>query len=203
MRLAPYIFAVAVIAIRVPEGHLKFSRALALAGLAFFAARTAGSAASLYLYDARYDRELAALDHIPRGARVVSFVGQPCSLPWGMSRLHHLPALGTLRNLAFSNDQWTMAGAQLLTVHYPGGGRFIRDPSQIVTDLPCGGEAWLTMDQSLRRFPRALFDYVWLIDPPPFEPASAAGLTPIWRDGTSILYRVERAGAELMAAPQP
>jgi hypothetical protein len=203
MRLAPYIFAVALIAIRVPEGHLKFSRVLALAGLAFFAVRTAGSAASLYLYDARFDRELAALDHVPRGARLVSFVGQPCSLPWAMSRLHHVPALATLRNHAFSNDQWTMAGAQLLTVHYPGGGRFIRDPSQIVTDLPCSGEAWLTMDQSLRRFPRALFDYVWLIDPPPYNAAYTAGLTPIWRDGTSVLYRVDRAVAAPMAAPQP
>jgi hypothetical protein len=119
-----------------------------------------------------------------------------------MSRLHHLPALATLRNLAFSNDQWTMAGAQLLTVHYPGGGRFIRDPSQIVTDFPCGGEAWLTVDQSLRRFPRAVFDYVWLIDPPAYDLAAAAGLTPVWRDGTSVLYRVDRADAAL-TAPQP
>ena len=201
MRLAPYIFAVAVIAIRVPEGRLKLSRALALAGLAFFAVRTIATATSLYLYDARYDRELAALDHLPVGARVVSFVGRPCLEPWAMSRLHHLPALATVRRNAFSNDQWTMAGAQLLSVRYAGGGRFVRDPSQIVTDSRCGGEFWLTLDQSLRRVPRAAFDFIWLIDAPPHDPALTAGLTPVWRDGTSVLYRVERAAGPNPPAP--
>jgi hypothetical protein len=201
MRLAPYIFAVAVIAIRVPEGHLKLSRMLALAGIAFFAARTVGTATSFYLYDARFDRELAALDHLPRGARVVSFIGQPCREPWAVSRLHHLPALATLRRNAFTNDQWTMAGAQLLAVRYPEGGRFVRDPSQIVTGQRCGGEFWLTLDQALRRVPRAAFDFIWLIDAPPHDPALTAGLTPVWRDGTSVLYRVERTAGPGLPAP--
>jgi len=203
MRLAPYIFAVAVIAIRVPEGHLKLSRALALAGIAFFAVRTAATTTSLYLYDQRYDRELTALDHIPVGGRVVSFVGRPCFEPWGMSRLHHLPGIAILRRNAFSNDQWTMAGAQLLGANYPAGGRFVRDPSQIVTDERCRGEYWLTLNQALRRLPRAGFDYVWLIDPPPHDPALLAGLTPLWREGSSVLYRVEQAAAAPMALPQP
>jgi hypothetical protein len=201
MRLAPYIFAVALIAIRVPEGHLKLSRMLALAGLAFFAVRTIGTATSLYLYDARFDRELAALDHLPVGARVVSFVGRPCDEEWAVSRLHHLSALATLRRNAFSNDQWTMAGAQLLGVHYPGGGRFVRDPSQIVTDERCGGETWLTLDQSLRRLPRAAFDFIWVIDAPPHDPALTAGLTPVWRDGPSVLYRIDRAAGPNPPAP--
>ena len=200
MRMAPYIFAIAVIAIRLPEGHLKLSRGLALAGLAFFAARTAGTVASLVLYDARYDRELAALDHIPQGAAVVSFVGRPCVEPWNMSRLHHLPAMATVRRNAFSNDQWTTAGAQLLDINYPAGGRFVRDPYQIVTENRCRGEYWLTIDQSRARFPRGAFDYVWLIDPPEYDPSLTRGLTPVWQDGTSVLYRVERASG---AAPQP
>jgi hypothetical protein len=203
MRLAPYIFAVALIAIRVPEGHLKLSRMLAIAGIAFLAVRTAGTTVSHYLYDQSYDRELAALDHIPAGARVVSFVGRPCVEPWGMSRLHHIPAIATLRRNAFSNDQWTMAGAQLLGVRYPAGGRFVRDPSQIVTDERCRGEFWLTLNQSLRRLPRTAFDYVWMIDPPPHDPALLAGLTPLWREGSSVLYRVEQAAPAPMPVPQP
>jgi hypothetical protein len=35
-----------------------------------------------------------------------------------------------------------------------------------------------------------VFDYVWLIEPPEFDPALARGLQPIWRDGASVLYRV-------------
>lgn len=200
MRMAPYIFVVALIAIRVPEGHLRFSRALAMAGLAFFAVRTVGTTTSLALYDATYDREMAALDHIPRGAAVVSFVGRPCVEPWAMSRLSHLPGMATVRNYAFSNDQWTTAGAQLLEINYPQGGIFVRDPYQIVSQNECGGEYWLSIDQALTRFPRAAFDYVWLIDPPVYDPALVRDLTPVWQDGTSILYRVDRSGD---IAPQP
>lgn len=203
MRMAPYIFAVAVIAIRVPEGHLRFSRALAMAGLAFFAVRTMGTMTTMVLYDADYDRQLAALDHVPRGAAVVSFVGRPCVEPWGMSRLHHLPAMGTVRNYAFTNDQWTTAGAQLLDARYPQGGDFTRDPSQIVTENECKGEWWLTIDQSLAFFPRSAFDYVWLIDPPPHHSGLTAGFDEVWRDGTSVLYRIRRAEPAVPAAPLP
>lgn len=193
MRLAPYIFAVAIIAIRVPEGQLQLSRTLALAGLAFFLLRTGATTVSMILYDRSFDRTLAALEHVPSGARMVSFVGRPCFEPWAMTRLHHLPAMAIVRNRAFANDQWTMLGAQLLSTRYPAGGRFVRDPSQIVTLNPCGGEYWLTIEQSLRLFPRAAFDYVWLIDPPPYDPRIAPDLQPIWRDGSSVLYRVARA----------
>lgn len=196
MRLAPYIFAVALIAIRVPEGHLRLSRTLALAGLAFFAVRTAGTTFSMILYDQSYDRTLAALDHVPRGARLVSFVGRPCIEPWDWTRLHHLPGMAIVRRHAFSNDQWTTQGAQLLSARYPAGGGFVRDPSQIVTSNRCYGEYWLTIDQALARFPRDAFDYAWLVDPPPYDPRLAAGLIPVWRNGTSILYRVDRPSGE-------
>ncbi|MFN3724951.1 MAG: hypothetical protein ACK4SZ_01465 [Allosphingosinicella sp.] len=195
MRLAPYIFAIALIGIRVPEGHLRFSRALAVAGLAFFLVRLGGSAASMYLYDQRYDRELAALDHLPHGARVVSFVGRNCREPWAMSRLLHLPAMATVRRHAFTNDQWTLAGAQLLKVDYPPGGRFVRDPSQVVTPWPCAKEVWRTLNQSLAHFPRAGFDYVWVINPPPYDLRYAVDLRPIWRSGTSVLYMVDHSSA--------
>ena len=76
--------------------------------------RTGGTTVSMWLYDRAYDRELAALDHVPHGARLVSFVGRDCVEPWAMTRLLHLPGLALVRKHAFSNDQWTMAGAQLL-----------------------------------------------------------------------------------------
>ena len=39
--------------------------------------------------------------------------------------------------------------------------------------------------------PRDAFDYVWLINPGPYGPEFVAGLTPIWRDGRSVLSRVD------------
>ena len=191
MRLVPYFFAVAVIAIRMRERVDRQAGAgIAMLALAFMTIRLAGTTVSFWLYDRSYDHELAALDHVPRGARLLSLVGRSCPETWATSRLEHLPALAIVRREAFSNDQWAMAGAQLLSVVYPEGGRFVEDPSQIVTAHKCPREQWLTLEQSLRRFPRDAFDYVWLIDPPPYDPTLAAGLEEVWRSGASVLYRV-------------
>lgn len=193
MRLAPYLFMIALIAIRIPEAvGQRFSQAIAIAGLVFVLARTAGTTASMYLYDRSWDRELAALEHVPRGARMVSFVGRPCIEEWAMSRRLHLPAMAIARRYAFSNDQWTMAGAQLLQVRYMAGWPYIRDPTEVVTARRCRWEIWRTLDTSLATFPRDAFDYVWIIDPPEYDEALTAGLIQVWRDGRSVLYRVDR-----------
>ena len=191
MRLVPYMLAVAVIAIRIRPGqHPLFAPAIAVVALLFTATRLGATTASYYLYDQDYDRELAALNHVPRGARMVSFVGSSCRQRWKMSRLEHLPALAMVRREAFSNDQWSMAGAQLLLTDYPPGGGFVRDPSQIVSDVQCRREIWRSLDASLRDLPRDAFDYVWLIQPPRHDAALLAGLQPIWRSGPSVLYRI-------------
>jgi hypothetical protein len=203
MRLVPFALMVALIAIRfrTPRGG-RAGTVLAAAALLFFGARTAGTTWSFWLYDRTYDRELAAIDHLPRDARVVSFVGVRCRKPWAMTRLEHLPALALVRRNAFSNDQWSMVGAQLLTVDYPAGGAFTQDPSQQVLARPCRGERWKTIDESLRAFPRQGFDYVWLIQPPPFDRRLAAGLQPVWQSGGSLLYRVADRAPPPAAAPE-
>jgi hypothetical protein len=192
MRLAPFVLAVAVLAIRYrPAWTGRAGAVFAVLGLAFFAARIGANTASFWLYDQAYDRELAAVEHIPREARLVSFVGVPCRREWGMSRLEHLPAFALVRRDAYSNDQWSMSGAQLLTARYPSPDNwFSRDPSQQVLARPCRGERWQTLDQALATFPRDMFDHVWLISPPPHEPVLTDGMEEIWRSGTSVLYRV-------------
>jgi hypothetical protein len=192
MRLAPFALAVALIAVR-PRPGIPFRSAATFAalGLAFFGVRLAGTTASYWLYDRSYDRALAALEHVPPGARVVSFIGRRCRDDWGYSRLEHIPAMLLVRRLAYSNDQWSMAGAQQLTTRYYPARGFAHDPSQIVTDVLCRGEWWRPVNKALARFPRDAFDYVWMLNPPPYDARLARGLTPVWRDGRDVLYRVD------------
>lgn len=203
MRLAPFVLATALIAIRYRTAWAgQAGAAFAVAGLLFAGARLAGNTASFWMYDRAYDRELAAIDHVPREARMVSFVGVQCRKGWAMTRLEHLPALALVRRDAFSNDQWSMSGAQLLTARYPDDGWFSRDPSQQVLAGPCGGERWLTLDQSLILFPRDKFDYVWLLSPPRPDPALLRGMTPVWQSGTSVLYRVTDRSPIVLQEPE-
>ncbi|MBS0479191.1 MAG: hypothetical protein JSR79_07825 [Proteobacteria bacterium] len=200
MRLAPFLVAIALIAVRprpfpgdadqTARRRRTMARIAAFA-LAFVIVRTAGTTISYVMFSQRYDRELKALDHVPIGARLISFVGQNCVSDWKMTRLEHMPGLALERRMAYTNDQWSMAGAQLLTTKYAPARPFGHDPSQITTLTQCPREYWRPIDRSLARFPRAAFDYVWLISPPPYNPKYTEDLTPIWRDGASVLFKVD------------
>jgi len=186
MRLLPYTIAICIIAIR-PREDLRW---LALAGLAFFGLRMASETVSFALYGAAFDRELAALDHVPKGARLLSLIGTPCRGEWTMTRFDHLSGLAVVRREAFSNDQWSVAGAQLDRSEYYAAGAFRRDPSQIVRLHDCPVNRWPTIDASLRSFPRGAFDYLWLVNPPAWDRSLTAGMVPVWTNGRSMLLRI-------------
>lgn len=202
MRLVPFLLAVGILAIRPKPGlSIRGAAVVAVLGMAFFCVRIAATTWSFWLYDRSYDRELRALDHLPEGARLISFVGETCYNEWKMTRLQHVPALALERKLAYTNDQWSMAGGQLLTVRYAAAQRFAHDPSQIVTDVQCPREWWRPVPWALARFPRDAFDYVWMIRPPAYDPRFEQGLVPIWRDGSSALFRVDHGIPAPVIAP--
>jgi hypothetical protein len=192
MRLVPFALAIAIIALRPRTGiPLRNAGLIAIAGMVFFTGRIAATTASLYLYDKTYKEELAALDHLPIGARLVTFVGETCFNEWTVTRLQHFPGLALERRMAYANDQWSMVGGQLLLVRYRAAQRFAHDPSEIVTAAQCPREWWSPLARALVRFPRDAFDYVWIIQPPKVDPELMQGLVPIWRHGTSGLYRID------------
>ncbi|MFA5964752.1 MAG: hypothetical protein WC804_12100 [Sphingomonas sp.] len=196
MRLAPFMVAIAVIALRPRPGlSIRHASTLAALGMAFFLVRVVSTTASFVLYSKSYDRAFAVIDRVPRGAKMVTFVGRTCRDDWAYSRLEHIPGIALERKLIFANDQWSMAGAQTLTTHYPIARRFAHDPSQIVTDRWCHGEWWWTIQASLTRLPRDAFDYVWMINPPPYDAKFNAGLVEIYRDGPMVLYRIDHSKA--------
>lgn len=196
MRLTPFMLAIALIAIRAkPAARDALLGSVAVAALAFVAVRTTVTTYSMARAAADYDRALGALDHLPEGARLVSFVGHPCRTAWSTNRMEHLPAIALVRKSAFSNDQWDMAGALLLRAKRPEAYPFRHDPSQIVTAVRCRGEYWRTLDVSLAIFPRGAFDYVWLIDPPAYDRRWLGGMTPVWSNGRDSLYRIDHPTA--------
>ena len=197
MRLAPYMIATALLAIRFrAETVLPLARMLALLGVGFYLLRIAATTGSLVMAANQQEAKLEALDHVPRGARLVSLVGMDCAALWAMPRDTHLPAMAIVRRHAFSNDQWTIEGANLLSVRYREAGHFIADPSQIVRTPSCASnEVWST-GRALKAIPRDAFDYLWLVDVPPHDPQLLSGMRPIWRGEGSLLYAVEKPGGQ-------
>ena len=193
MRLAPYALAVIALAIRARrEPPPGLPQMLAVAATGLFAAKVAVTTVSLRIASDRQDRQFAALDHVRRGAPLVYLVGQSCDTLWPLFRQSHLGAMAIVRRHAFANDQWGIEGANLLTVHYAPAGRFRADPSQMVSDAGCRTRRTPTVDEAMKAIPRDAFDYVWLIDVPPYEPTSLAGYRRVWSGEGSSLYAIER-----------
>jgi hypothetical protein len=194
MRLAPFVLALALLAIETKPGlGAILSRVLMALGLTFFLVRTAATTESFRRYDVDMRQELIALDHVPRHARIVALVGRKCYAEWQLERRTHLPSLAIVRRHAFTNDQFVMPGAQLLGVAYKAGEPFLIDPSQMVTDDSCVRPDWLTYTKSVALIPRGAFDYLWVIGAPPESKADLRGFEPVWQRGRSALYRIRPA----------
>jgi hypothetical protein len=191
MRLVPYLMAVALLAIRFRgEPGRATAQVLAVLALLFFATRTAANTASLWIAADDQKAKLAALDHVPEGARVITLTGMTCSEYWPMLRNSHLGAMVIARRDGFSNDQWLLEGVNLLDLKYRAAGYFAADPSQLVRPNHCIDRLHRMINSSLSALPRNDFDYVWLIDVPPYDPQLVADLPVVWRGPGSILYRL-------------
>lgn len=189
MRLLPWIAMLALAAVAVRPGHARLATVIACAGLAFVGLRTGATTASFLLYDRLHRDEARALEHLPRGAPVLSLVARNCRWEWTTARTEHLPALAIVRRDSFTNDQWAVDNAQLISIRQPGVGRYGRDPSHIVFPKWCRGGEGSDLDRAVAEFNRRAFDYVWTIHAPPGA-VRAADLTLVWTNGRSALYRV-------------
>jgi hypothetical protein len=191
MRLVPYLIAVGLLAIRFRGAPDRTTaQVLAVIGLLFFATRTAANTASLAMAGADQTAKLDALNNVPEGARVITLTGMPCREYWPLLRNSHLGAMVIVRRDGFSNDQWLLEGVNLLDLKYRSAGYFAADPSQLVRPNGCHDPLHRTIDDSLSALPRNYFDFVWLIDVPPYDPQPVADMHPIWRGPGSILYRL-------------
>jgi hypothetical protein len=193
MRLAPYVLALGLLAIETKlAASTAFRRGLMVAGLLFFVARTAATTESFRRYDAVITAELGAISHITRGARVAAFLSRGCDALWMLERRSHIPSIALARRNAFVNDQFLLGGAQLLQIRYKAAAPFDRDPSQFMTGEACLRDDWRSFRQAMQVLPRGAFDYIWVITKPEDRGVDYSGLTPVWRNGTSTLYRIER-----------
>lgn len=185
MRLVPTIFALAIIAVRptVQAGQMRW---MMVAALAFLGVRIAATTASMALWDRQIRQEAEVLAALPRGSQLVTFSALPCR-PFVLQvriRDTHLASYALLERHAFANDQFALAGGQLLQVHNPAAGEFERDPSGTEIGEPCKGSFPL-MD-SAAKIP-AVIPHMWIVWHTPERPVP--GWSVMARSGASVLYR--------------
>ena len=140
-------------------------------------------------------REAAAIERLPIGARVASLVNRESCNDWMLDRRTHLPSIALARKQIFTNDQFIMAGAQLLQIRYDKAPGFDRDPSQLIKRNTSDRTDWRNFSEAMAALPRPAFDYVWVVGKAEDQTVDYSGLTPVWQDGASVLYQIDRPDA--------
>jgi len=191
MRLYPYAFAFFVLAVDFGQVAPRVAARLAAVGVALVLVRVGTVTASNVVGAREQASMLSALDRLPLGTRLATIVGQACNDVWQQQRHAHLGSMITVRRMGFSNDQWPATGINPLERRYRPPNFFDSDPSELVQGRACV-LSW-NIDDALTKLPRASFDYVMLITTETPAPGSLSGLTPVWRDARSTLYRVDPA----------
>jgi hypothetical protein len=191
MRMIPAALALALLAIRPPPAAAtRLTRTLLAVAIAFFVARTVGTTLSFVVRAGEQQRELGAIDALPRGAAVLALIARPCNDVWLDPRRDHLGGLAVVRRDAFVNSQWGIEGQQLLRVRYQAAAPYTADPSQLVYPARCR-KVGSDFSRAIATFPRAAFPSVWTVGFPPGA-ARAPDLRLVWSNGGSALYRVVR-----------
>ena len=191
MRLVPYAIAVLLLAIRFRgETAPRLAHALALLAMIFVVVRLGSNTISLARAADDQQAKLEALDHVPMGARVASFVGLPCGTSWALARNSHLGAMVMVRREGFSNDQWLMEGLNLLDLKYTRPGYFAADPSNIVRPDDCPDRTpshhrRFACRGAARCLRLCLADRYRAV-----RPKLTDGMQAVWRGPGSILYRL-------------
>lgn len=171
---------------------LPVARGVALAGVALLGVRLAATSHGFAAYDADYKGQLAALDRVQPGAKVLALVEHSCLREsWRTSRTDHLPSLASVYRGAWTNDNWAVPGLHMLTPKFRPGPGYSADPSTFVWSPGCsGGKLLRGVDQAMRGAPLEKVDYVWLIDTG--KPSrDDRRLAEVWRSGRSVLYAVK------------
>lgn len=170
------------------------ARAVALVGAALLGVRLVVTAASFADYADDYNRQLAALDHVRPGSRVLAFVQHSCiEESWRSTRTDHLASLAGLYRQAWVNDNWAVPGLDMVKPRFKPGRFYVADPSEFVWSPACSSGRLRTVTTALRHAPIDMVDYVWLIDtglPHNADPR----LRLVWQDGRSLLFEVRPLG---------
>ncbi|RST29999.1 hypothetical protein HMF7854_03515 [Sphingomonas ginkgonis] len=197
-RIVPALCAIALLCLRPRAGSsARAMNLVAIGSLAFYLFRIGVVTTSLAVTAQAQNADLRALDRVPEGSRVLSFVYNYCGHEgFPLPRNNHLNSMTVVRRSGFANDIWDMPGAKLLTIKPMEAEPNRADPSQVTLAPGCQKDWPATAKEVVPRFRTArfdAFDYLWLIDFPSLDPRLLPpGATPVYRSPGAILYRLHR-----------
>lgn len=188
-RIASAAVVAALLSLRWTGSRRGAALLAAGAGL-LFVARTGLIAYRWRELDGAYRSHLAALDRVPRGARIhVVVLRDACRNGWRSSAYTHLGSLAIVRRDALVNTQWLLPGAALLRVVGPVPAGLRNDPSQMVDGFDCDGPVSRPLRARAAALDARQWEYLWVLRTRGARDL-LPGRQPVHADADSALYRL-------------
>jgi hypothetical protein len=187
-----------IFALALPERTVRQGRVIAMTALVLFSVRIAEISVGWRQQAHMVERELAALDHIPRGSRIAAFAvyGNAVFLA-PLNRLSHLPNFAILRKEAFTNTQWDVPNGQMMRPVYNRAWGFNGSGSSTMNSGQ-PNDRWPTLAKRIDSLPRGRFDFVWVFD----RAIDRPWLRLVFRGPHGRLYRIRPEPARCEGCPR-
>jgi hypothetical protein len=150
--------------------------------------RFAYTAAAFRHFDADIARNLALIEPMPHGARVLGIVVD--GINGGRPPLTLLPSMAVVRRDAFSNLQWQADAGHTLTLLYPREGEPLAGGESTIVDFDAEGRSTGALDRLIAAEPLHRFDYVWIVNTHRAAPPADERLELVGATDRTALYRV-------------
>lgn len=162
--------------------------AITLGLVAVNVGRFAYTAAAFQRYNAEIAANLALIEPMPRGARVLGIVVD--GLNGGRPPLTMLPSMSVVRRDAYSNLQWQADAGHTLRLTYPPDSDPLVGSESTIVDLDADGRSTGALDRLIAAEPLHRFDYVWIVNTHRAPEPSDGRLQLVGRTERTALYRI-------------
>jgi hypothetical protein len=188
VRLYAPLLIIALLAVgRVPP---RMAWTIALGGALLFLVRVGETSIGWIQRGNEIEADLAALEHVPMGARIAVLAHSSECGVWPLAGRNHAPSLAIVRRHAFVNTEWNIPGQHLMQPIYNEGQGF-NDSRSVELFNPAFGCPGFRVRTFLRYLPRERFDYVWIWEAEA-PPAAFSWLTPVYTGPTARLYSIRK-----------
>jgi hypothetical protein len=165
------------------------------AGLALVAIGRFGyTANAVQSYNREYARNLALIEPMPQGARVIVLVVDFMNA--GRPSMTYLPNMAVVRRDAFSNMQWEEIAGHPLVLKYWREGPPVSGDEGLITGYDQAGRPTGMLQRVILDEPLERFDYVWIVNSNLTEAPNLPQLELLAQTDRTALYRIVNAAEQ-------
>jgi hypothetical protein len=195
-RLLPYAAILAVLSIGVSDRLVadrrrrKLASVVSFLAVVLFIARIAVTTSVWRDVATTQNVHLALLNEVPERSRIFSLFVEPCEKNWPRGRLDHMQQLAIPLRKSITNGQFQEGNLNQVKVLFRKQNGFDPNMGAAIHSSECQVSSSVSFQSAISLFPRAEFDFLWLVSEAELPSFDTSGLLLVGSVAHDRLYRI-------------